>query len=79
MEDRSVLEELAQDDRSWVSERASLALQMLDQHEGGGLDEFEFQDIMNRIVASSDLDREADDLDTKAALVTAVLAAGGCI
>jgi len=79
VEDRSVLEELAQDDRSWVSERASLALQMLDQHEGGGLDEFEFQDIMNRIVASSDLDREADDLDTKAALVTAVLAAGGCI
>ena len=79
MEDRSVLEELAQDDRAWVSERANLALQMLDQHEGGGLDEFEFQDIMNRIVASTELDREADDIDTKAALVTAVLAAGGCI
>ena len=79
MEDRSILEELATDSRAWVSERASLALQMLDQHEGGGLDEFEFQDIMSRIVASSDLDREADDLDTKAALVTAVLAAGGVI
>jgi len=52
---------------------------MLDQHEGGGLDEFEFQDIMNRIVASTELDREADDIDTKAALVTAVLAAGGVI
>ena len=79
MTDLDILKELAQDDRSWVSERASLALQMLDQHEGGGLDEFEFQDIMNRIVASSDLDREADDIDTKAALVTAVLAAGGVI
>lgn len=79
MYDVTVLEELAKDHRAWVSERAVLAIQIVEQHEGGGLDEFEFQEIMSRIVASSQLDREADDIDTKAVLVTAVLGAGGVI
>ena len=79
MDDRVILQELAQDSRSWVSNRASMALQLADQYAGGGLDDLEYSELMERIVDSSSLDQQADDLLVKTTLVTAVLGLGNII
>lgn len=71
-QDRAMLEQLAEDDRGWVSERAKMAIILNDQFESGGLDESEYQELMMDLVRSDRLDEEADDLDTKTMLVTAV-------
>jgi hypothetical protein len=69
---REVLEELAHSDKEWASSRAKMALDVTDQFAGGGLDEFEYQDIMLRIIEDNKLDNEADDLETKSLLISAV-------
>lgn len=71
-QDRELLEQLANDNRGWVSERAKMAIILHDQFESGGLDESEYQELMMDLVRSDRLDEEADDLDTKTMLVTAV-------
>ena len=63
---------LAEDKKAWVSSRAKNALILYDQWIGGGLDEWEYKELMERIVQDPKLDIEADDLDTKQLLVTAV-------
>jgi hypothetical protein len=79
MQERDLLEQLAQASETWASSRAQTALAVLEQYDGGGLDDMEFQDIMSRIVDERELDREADDLETKALLITAVLGAAELI
>lgn len=69
---REVLEELAHSDKEWASSRAKMALDVTDQFAGGGLDEWEYQEMMLRLIEDSKLDREADDLETKSLLITAV-------
>jgi hypothetical protein len=49
-----------------------MAIILHDQFESGGLDESEYQELMMDLVRSDRLDEEADDLDTKTMLVTAV-------
>lgn len=71
-QDRELLEQMAQDGRGWVAERAKMAIILHDQFESGGLDESEYQELMMDLVRSDRLDEEADDLDTKTMLVTAV-------
>lgn len=79
MDDLTALQELAQDPRAWVSDRANMAIMLYEQYQGGGVDDFEYQEMMQRVIASKELDQQADDLDTKATLITAVLGAGNCI
>lgn len=79
MTDLDTLKELAQDDRSWVAQRAEMAVAITEQYEGGGLDESEYQELMEDLVRSDRLDSEADDLETKAVLVTAVMGAANII
>jgi hypothetical protein len=69
---REVLEDLANSDKQWASSRAKMALDVTDQFAGGGLDELEYQDIMLRIIEDKKLDQEADDLETKSLLISAV-------
>lgn len=71
-QDRQLLEQMAQDGRGWVRERAEMAIILHDQYESGGLDESEYQELMMDLVRSDRLDAEADDLDTKTMLVTAI-------
>jgi len=65
--------------KSWAEKRAKMALDINEQFEGGGLEDFEYQEMMEKLVESNKLDREADDLDTKALLVTAVYTVAGII
>ena len=71
-QDRQLLEQMAQDGRGWVRERAEMAIILMDQYHSGGLDASEYQELMMDLVRSDRLDAEADDLDTKTMLVTAV-------
>lgn len=73
------LNELSACGKPWAERRAKMAIAIAEQYQGGGLEEFEYQDMMQRIIKDDELDREADDLDTKATLVTAVLAEAGVI
>lgn len=71
-QDRQLLEQMAQDGRGWVRERAQMAIILHDQFTSGGLDQSEYQELMMDLVRSDRLDSEADDLDTKTMLVTAI-------
>jgi len=79
MRERDLLEQLSEANEHWASSRAQTALAVLEQYEGGGLDDMEFQDIMSRIIDERELDRASDDLETKALLITAVLGSAGLI
>lgn len=74
-----MLRELASDDRSWVAKRAEMAVMIAEQYEGGGLDSEEYMELMQDLIRSDKLDEEADDLETKAVLVTAVMGAAQII
>tara|TARA_E500000081_G_scaffold9235_1_gene11058 strand:+ start:6140 stop:6373 length:234 start_codon:yes stop_codon:yes gene_type:complete len=70
---REVLEALSMiTDKPWASTRATQALEIAEQFDGGGLDEWEYQEIMLRLIDDSKLDKEADDLETKSLLISAV-------
>ena len=58
--------------RPWAAERAQMALMIAEQYQGGGLDQSEYQELMLDLVRSDRLDSEADDMELKTALVTAV-------
>ena len=60
--------------RSWAAERASFAVMITEQFQGGGLDESEYKELMRDLVRTDRLDQEADDLELKTALFTAVYA-----
>ena len=70
---REVLEALSMiTDKPWASTRATQALEIAEQFDGGGLEEWEYQEIMLRLIDDSKLDKEADDLETKSLLISAV-------
>jgi hypothetical protein len=60
--------------RAWAVERANFAVMITEQYQGGGLDTGEYQELMRDLVRMDRLDSEADDLELKTALVTAVYA-----
>ena len=76
---REVLEALKESDKPWASSRATMALDIADQFAGGGLDEWEYQEIMLRLIEDEKLDKEADDLETKSLLISAVHQVSGYI
>lgn len=71
-ENVQLLQQMAQDGRGWVAERAQMALALMEQYQGGGLSADEYQELVQDLVRMDRLDAEADDLDTKTMLVTAV-------
>ena len=76
---REVLEGLVESDKIWASSRAKQALEITEQFDGGGLDEWEYTEMMLRIIDDSKLDKEADDLETKSLLISAVHQVSGYI
>jgi len=72
-EDELVLEMLTDCGHSWAEERAQRVLKLNDDFKAGSLSEEEFAGEAFDLVGKEDLDNEADDLNTKALLVTATL------
>ena len=72
MEDREILEQLAQHGEKWASRRARVALELDDQFAQGAITQEEFWALIEDLVNDSKLDQEATDLETKSSLVIAV-------
>jgi hypothetical protein len=60
--------------RPWAAERAEFAIMITEQYQAGGISQSEYQELMQDLVRSDRLDAEADDLELKTALFTAVYA-----
>lgn len=70
----STLKEIADNGPGWAAERAQTALLIAQAFGKGQIEEDEFKELMADLVRADKLDEEADDLETKTALVTAVYA-----
>ena len=73
-QEQEQLQMLAQHGPKWAAERAQMALAIMEQYQGGGLDASEYMELMQDLVRMDQLDQEADDMAVKTALVTAVWA-----
>jgi polyhydroxyalkanoate synthesis regulator phasin len=68
------LQALAASGRPWAEQRAQMALMFTEQLSRGELTADEHRELMVDLVRSDRLDSEADDLETKTLLVTAIYA-----
>ena len=67
------LHEIAATGPGWARERAEMALAIMQQYEGGGLDLDEYQELMRDLVRSDTLNAQADDQELKNLLVSCVM------
>jgi len=67
------LQELARTGPPWAAQRAEMALAIMSQYEGGGLELAEYQELMRDLVRSDLLNQQADDQDLKNLLVSCVM------
>ena len=65
---------IAGTDKSWAAGRAAMAIAITEQFQGGGIDRSEYEEMMRDMTRMDSLDAEADDLELKTMLVTAVWA-----
>lgn len=68
------LQALTQCGKPWAASRAEMALQICSAAQAGELSESEFKELMADLVRMDKLNEEADDLEIKTMLVTAVYA-----
>lgn len=61
--------------KGWVEDRALMALEFADQHARGELSDDEFKELMQDLIRTDALDKEAGDIAVKSALISAVNAA----
>jgi len=69
------LQQLAACGRPWAEQRAQTALQIAEAYYRREISDSEYQELMADLVRADRLDAEADDLDVKSALVSAVMIA----
>jgi hypothetical protein len=67
------LQEIAASGPGWARERAEMALAIMQQYEGGGLELDEYQELMRDLVRSDQLNAEADDQELRNLLVSCVM------
>jgi hypothetical protein len=51
-----------------------MALAINDQYQGGGLSQSEYQELVQNLVSAAELNKQADNVELKNMLVTAVMA-----
>ena len=71
------LHDIAATGPGWARERAEMALAIMSQYEGGGLELDEYQELMRDLVRSDTLNAEADDQELKNLLVSCVMIGAG--
>jgi hypothetical protein len=67
------LHEIAATGPGWARERAEMALAIMQQYEGGGLELDEYQELMRDLVRSDQLNAQADDQELRNLLVSCVM------
>jgi hypothetical protein len=70
---REQLQQIIGSGKPWAAERAEMALAIMSQYEGGGLELEEYQELMRDLVRSDVLNSQADDQDLKNLLVSCVM------
>lgn len=68
----TTLREIAETGPGWAAERAQTALLIAQAFGKGQIEEDEYKELMQDLVRTDKLDQEADDLELKTLLVTAV-------
>ena len=68
------LYDIAGSDKGWAATRAAMVIAITEQYQGGGLDRSEYLEMMQDLVRMDKLDAEADDIELKTMLVSAVYA-----
>lgn len=68
------LRALTGSDRPWAAERAAMALAIAEQYQGGGLDLSEYQELMLDLTRLDNIQLQAEDIELKTMLVTAIYA-----
>ncbi len=68
------LYEIAGSDRGWAAQRAAMVIAITEQLQAGALSREEALELMEDLVRMDQLDAEADDIELKAALISAVVA-----
>jgi hypothetical protein len=66
------LQALAACGRPWAEQRAQMALLMLSQLDSGQLSLDEYQELVQDLIRTDALDQEADSIETRALLVSAL-------
>ena len=66
------LQALLGSDKPWAQERAQLAIDLLTQFQTGEISGDEYKELLEDIIRTDVLDSEADDLETKTALVEGI-------
>jgi len=65
---------IAGSDKGWAATRAAMTIAITEQFQGGGLDRSEYMEMMEDLVRMDRLDSEADDIELKTMLVSAIYA-----
>jgi polyhydroxyalkanoate synthesis regulator phasin len=73
------LEELAQCGRPWAERRARTALEIQQHVADGAMSQDEAQELIMDLARTDQLDREADSIEVRAALIAAVSLAAKAI
>jgi hypothetical protein len=66
------LEQLAQCGKPWAQERAQVALDMQKMFANGEMSKEEFVELTQDLIRADQLNKDADDVETKAMLETAI-------
>ena len=71
---QTLYEIAGRDDHPWAATRAAMVIAITEQYQGGGLDRSEYEEMLQDLVRMDQLDAEAQDIELKTALVSAVYA-----
>ena len=66
------LAELTKGQKPWAAKRAQMALEIQEQLNAGNLSQDEARELLEDLIRTDALDKEADDIQTKAMLIAAV-------
>jgi hypothetical protein len=58
--------------RPWAADRAAFMLQITEQYNAGAINRSEYEELCRDLVRMDRLDSEADDIELKTALVSAI-------
>lgn len=56
----------------WIEQRAAIALDLQDQHARGDITDDEYNELLEDLIRTDDLNAECDDINLKSAVIAAV-------
>jgi hypothetical protein len=66
------LQALLESNRPWAAQRAAMAMHLAESYNRGDVSASECRELLQDLIRTDTLDKEADDMETKALLVAGV-------